>query len=281
MNRTELFDQVIRKRSFLCVGLDTDIKKIPAHLLKSEDPIFEFNRQIVDATAPYAIAFKPNIAFYESIGPNGWESLLKTVQHIRRAHPEIFLIADAKRGDIGNTSSLYAQTFFDDSQPGYNFDAITVNPYMGEDSVAPFLEYSGKWAIILALTSNPGSDDFQMILDREGNLKLYESVLRKSIKWGNEENMMYVVGATKAEMLTEIRKFIPDHFILVPGIGAQGGNLSEVVEYGMNGQVGLIVNSSRGIIYADSTERFAEVAASRAKEIQAEMEGHLSHHGLL
>jgi orotidine-5'-phosphate decarboxylase len=281
MTRKELFEQIIKKKSFLCVGLDSDINRLPVHLRKEEDPVFQFNRQIVDATAKYAVAYKPNIAFYESMGPDGWIALQRTVDYIRDNYPGLFLIADAKRGDIGNTSEMYARTFLKDKKPGMGFDAVTVNPYMGADSVTPFLGDKGKWAVILALTSNPGSEDFQMILDRDGNLMLYESVLRKSIKWGNEENLMFVVGATRAEMLSEIRKFIPDHFILVPGVGAQGGSLEEVVEHGINDQVGLIVNSSRGIIYADPTEQFAKTAALKASELQLEMEKYLILKGIL
>ena len=275
MTYEELFEQVKKKRSFLCVGLDSDIKKIPEHLMGAGDPVFEFNKAIVDATADVAIAYKPNIAFYESRGVEGWKTLERTVEYIKASHPEVFLIADAKRGDIGNTSEMYARAFLETMA----FDAITVAPYMGEDSVTPFLKYEGKWVILLALTSNKGAYDFQFF-EGEGG-KLYEKVLRKSQEWGNEQNMMYVVGATKAEMLGGIREIVPDHFLLVPGVGAQGGSLEEVAKYGMNDRCGLIVNSSRGIIFADRTERFAERAREEAMKLQRQMEALLTEKGIL
>ena len=265
MTREQLFENIKKKQSFLCVGLDTDIKKIPAHLLKEDDPLYAFNKAIVDATAPYCIAYKPNLAFYESQRLEGWIALEKTIKYLREKYPDQFIIADAKRGDIGNTSAMYARAFFEDM----NVDAVTVAPYMGEDSVTPFLSYEGKWVILLALTSNKGSQDFQL-LNTEGS-PLYEQVLCKSQTWANEEQMMYVVGATQGRAFEDIRKIAPKHFLLVPGIGAQGGSLEEVCKYGMNAQCGLIVNSSRAIIYADNTERFAEVAAAKAHEVQQQM----------
>ncbi len=275
MTRQELFEQILKKKSYLCVGLDTDIKKIPPHLLQTKDPIFEFNRRIIDATAPYAVAYKPNIAFYEAMGVKGWESLQKTMEYIPK---ECFTIADAKRGDIGNTSELYARTFFDKSSSGFDFDSVTVAPYMGRDSVQPFLTFEGKWVILLALTSNIGSNDFQHLqVEVDGSQKsLYEQVLAKSQEWGNSERMMYVVGATQADKLAEIRKIVPDHFLLVPGVGAQGGSLEEVSRFGMNKQCGLLVNSSRAIIYASNGEDFAEKAAQEARKVQEEMEKYLS-----
>lgn len=266
MTKQELFENIKKKQSFLCVGLDTDIKKIPAHLLQEEDPIFTFNKAIIDATAPYCIAYKPNLAFYESMGVKGWISFEKTIQYLNENYPDQFIIADAKRGDIGNTSAMYARTFFEEIK----LDAVTVAPYMGEDSVTPFLGYEGKWVILLALTSNKGSHDFQLMTD-ENNERLFEKVLRKSQEWGNDENMMYVVGATQGKMFEDIRKIVPNHFLLVPGVGAQGGSLEEVCKYGMNECCGLIVNSSRAIIYADNTENFAAVAAEKAIEVQQEM----------
>ncbi len=266
MNYTVLFEQIKKKKSFLCVGLDSDIAKIPQYLLKAEDPVYEFNKAIIDATAAYTIAYKPNIAFYESRGVEGWKSLEKTVEYIRTNYPEVFTIADAKRGDIGNTSQMYAKAFLET----LNFDSITVAPYMGEDSVTPFIKYEGKWVILLALTSNKGAFDFQFM--EENGEKLYERVLKVSQQWGNKDNMMYVVGATKAEMLGGIRKIVPDHFLLVPGVGAQGGSLEEVAEYGMNSHCGLIVNSSRGIIFADTTENFAVRAGEEAHKLQQDME---------
>ncbi len=267
MNRKELVNQIREKKSFLCVGLDTDLKKIPGHLLKEEDPIFAFNKAIIDATAPYCVAYKPNLAFYEAFGVKGMMAFEKTIKYLKENYPEQFIVADAKRGDIGNTSKMYARTFFGE----YDVDALTVAPYMGEDSVTPFLEgYEGKWVILLALTSNKGSFDFQLTEDKEGE-RLFEKVIRKSQEWGNDENMMYVVGATRGEMFKDIRKVAPNAFLLVPGVGAQGGSLEEVCKYGMTADCGLLVNSSRAIIYADQTEHFAEVAAQKAKEVQEQM----------
>lgn len=266
MNKQQLVENIRKKQSFLCVGLDTDLKKIPEHLLKEEDPVFAFNKAIVDATAPYCIAYKPNLAFYESLGVKGWIAFEKTVGYIKRTYPDQFIIADAKRGDIGNTSAMYARNFFDE----LDIDSVTVAPYMGEDSVTPFLTYKGKWVILLALTSNKGSHDFQLTEDKNGE-RLFEKVLSVSQNWGNDENMMYVVGATQGSMFTEIRKCAPRHFLLVPGIGAQGGSLAEVCKYGMNSECGLIVNSSRAIIYADRSEHFAQAAAEEARNVQTEM----------
>ena len=268
MNAQQLFEQIKKKRSFLCVGLDTDVKKLPVNMRKSAYMLFEFNKKIVDATAPYAVAYKPNLAFYEAEGVHGLRQLKETVDYIRSNYPDIFIIADAKRGDIGNTSQLYAEAFF----KAMGFDAITLSPYMGKDTVEPFFDYPDKWTILLALTSNPSANDFQLIENKANGLKLYEQVLETSKAWGTVDNTMYVVGATKAEMLTTVRKHVPDHFLLIPGVGAQGGSLAEVAKYGMNKQCGLLVNSSRAIIYADSSERFAEVAAAKAKEVQQEME---------
>ena len=267
MNRKELFEQIKKKQSFLCVGLDVDLKKVPEHLLKEEDPIFAFNKAIIDATAPYCVAYKPTLAFYEAFGVKGLMAFEKTVKYLKENYPEQFIIADAKRGDIGNTSKMYARTFFGE----YDVDALTVAPYMGEDSVTPFLDgYDNKWVILLALTSNKGSFDFQLTEDKEGE-RLFEKVIRKSQEWGNDENMMYVVGATRGEMFTDIRKAAPNAFLLVPGVGAQGGSLQDVCKYGIIKDCGLLVNSSRGIIYADNTENFAKVAGQKAKELQAEM----------
>ena len=278
MTRKELFENIKKKHSFLCVGLDTDLKKIPEHLLKEEDPIFAFNKAIIDATAPYCVAYKPNLAFYEAFGVKGMIAFEKTVKYLKENYPDQFIIADAKRGDIGNTSKMYAQTFFGE----YDVDALTVAPYMGEDSVTPFLESltpalskgegatKNHWVILLALTSNKGSFDFQLTEDKDGE-RLFEKVIRKSQEWGNDENMMFVVGATRGEMFKDIRKVAPKAFLLVPGIGAQGGSLEEVCKYGMIDDCGLIVNSSRAIIYADNTENFATVAADKAKEVQAQM----------
>lgn len=262
MNKEKLVTQIKNKKSFLCIGLDADITKIPKHLLKEEYPIFEFNKEIIDATKDLCVAYKPNIAFYESLGVKGWESLQKTIEYIPN---DIFTIADAKRGDIGNTSTMYAKAFFDT----LNFDSITVAPYMGSDSVIPFLQYKNKWVILLALTSNQGADDFQFFND--GNEQLFERVLEQSKKWGDEENLMYVVGATRPAMFKEIRKIVPNSFLLVPGVGAQGGSLSEVCKYGINKDVGLLVNSSRGIIYAGNDQNFAEAARKSAIIIQREM----------
>lgn len=266
MNRQQLIEQIFEKKTFLCVGLDTDINKIPVHLRNEEDPIFAFNRAIIDATAPYCVAYKPNLAFYECYGLKGMKAFEKTVNYLKKNYPKHFIIADAKRGDIGNTSTMYAKTFFEE----YDIDALTVAPYMGEDSVTPFLAYQDKWVILLALTSNKGSHDFQFMEDKEG-VRLFEKVLTKSLQWGNKENMMYVVGATQGEMFKDIRKWVPDHFLLVPGVGAQGGSLQDVCHYGMNKDCGLLVNSSRGIIYASQDKDFAEIAALKAKEMQQQM----------
>lgn len=275
MTREQLFEQIIRKQSFLCVGLDTDIRKIPQHLLSEEDPIFSFNKAIIDATAAYCVAYKPNLAFYESMGVRGWISFEKTIQYLNEYYPEQMIIADAKRGDIGNTSAMYARTFFEE----INVDAVTVAPYMGEDSVTPFLGYEGKWVILLALTSNKGSHDFQLTEDTNGE-KLFEKVLHKSQEWADAGQMMYVVGATQGKAFEDIRRIAPDHFLLVPGVGAQGGSLEEVCKYGMNSKCGLIVNSSRAIIYADSSEQYAQVAGEKAREVQQQMAAELAKAGL-
>ena len=277
MNNQELFENIKRKGSFLCVGLDTDLKKIPQFLLDTTDPMFEFNKEIIDATAPYTVAYKPNLAFYESEGLEGWRSLEKTVHYLRENYPDIFLIADAKRGDIGNTSLMYAKAFFEKM----DFDAVTVAPYMGEDSVKPFLGYQGKYVILLALTSNKGAADFQFNTDLKTGEKLFEKVLRVSKEWGNEGNMMYVVGATKAEELSGIRAVVPNHFLLVPGVGAQGGSLQEVAKYGLNNQCGLLVNLSRAIIYASNGEDFAVKAGESAKDTRNEMFDLLKSKGLI
>ncbi len=266
MNRQQLINEIFSKKTFLCVGLDTDINKIPEHLKKEEDPIFAFNKAIIDATAPYCVAYKPNLAFYECYGLKGMVAFEKTIKYLKENHPNHFIIADAKRGDIGNTSKMYAQTFFEE----YNLDSVTVAPYMGEDSVKPFLEYDGKWVILLALTSNKGSHDFQLTEDKQGE-RLFEKVLKKSQEWGTTENLMYVVGATQGKMFEDIRRIAPNHFLLVPGVGAQGGSLQEVCKYGMTKDCGLLVNSSRGIIYAGKDKDFAEMAAQKAKELQQEM----------
>jgi len=272
MTKQELITQIKKKKSFLCIGLDTDIKKIPTHLLEFEDPIFEFNKQIIDATEDLCVAYKPNIAFYESMGVSGWNSLQKTLDYIPT---NIFTIADAKRGDIGNTSSMYAKAFFENM----NFDSVTIAPYMGSDSVTPFLEFKDKWAIVLALTSNKGGLDFQKIVGKNGK-QLFEQVLETSIQWGSDENMMYVVGATRAEELLEIRAIIPNHFLLVPGVGAQGGSLKDVAKYGLNSDCGLLVNSSRGIIYAGNDVDFASKSKIEAQKLQQEMAVILSEAGL-
>jgi orotidine-5'-phosphate decarboxylase len=266
MKCEQLFLNIKNKKSFLCIGLDTDVQSIPAFLLKYKNPVFEFNKNIIDATARYAIAYKPNIAFYESNGTDGWKSLELTVSYIKKHYPDLLLIADAKIGDIESTSEMYAKTFFDNMA----FDAVTVSPFMGKDSVLPFLKYKNKWIIILALTSNKGAEDFQFLKTGQ-NERVFETIIQKSKEWGNINNIMYVVGATKASLLAVVRTIIPDHFILVPGIGTQGGNLKEVVKYGHNNNLGLIVNSSRAIIYADNTKLFAETAALKAKELQSEM----------
>ena len=270
MNRQQLINEIFTKKSFLCVGLDTDINKIPEHLKKEEDPIFAFNKAIIDATAPYCVAYKPNLAFYECYGLKGMIAFEKTIKYLKENHPNHFIIADAKRGDIGNTSKMYAQTFFEE----YNLDSVTVAPYMGEDSVKPFLEYDGKWVILLALTSNKGSHNFQLTEDKQGE-RLFEKVLKKSQEWGTTENLMYVVGATQGKMFEDIRRIAPNHFLLVPGVGAQGGSLQEVCKYGMTKDCGLLVNSSRGIIYASKDEDFAEIAGQKAKELQLEMASEL------
>lgn len=269
MTRQELIAQIKKKQSFLCVGLDTDLKKIPQHLLSEPDPVFAFNKAIIDATKPYAVAYKPNLAFYESMGIGGLQSLKKTMEYLHSLPEKVFTIADAKRGDIGNTSQQYAKAFL--SPDGdFNFDSMTIAPYMGEDSVVPFTTYEGKWVILLALTSNKGAFDFQFIKDQNGR-QLFETVLEISKKWGNPENMMYVVGATKADMLEDIRSIVPDSFLLVPGVGAQGGSLTEVCKYGLNNDCGLIVNSSRGIIYASNGTDFAQRAADEARKLQKQM----------
>jgi orotidine-5'-phosphate decarboxylase len=275
MNHNDLFENIRKKKSFLCVGLDSEIEKIPLTLRKEKDPVFEFNRRIIDATSQYSVAYKPNVAFYECYGADGWKSLEKTVNYIKDNYPDIFVIADAKRGDIGNTSKMYAKAFLENM----SFDAITVAPYMGEDSVTPFLSYEGKWIVLLALTSNKGADDFQY--HDEDGIRLFERVLTVSQKWGSLNNIMYVVGATRAEMLKEIRRIVPDHFLLVPGIGAQGGSLKEVVKYGMNNKCGLLVNSSRGIIFADNSNNFDKVAGEKAQEIQDDMEKYLYERNLI
>lgn len=275
MNKRQLIENIRAKHSFLCVGLDTDLKKIPQHLLNEDDPIFAFNKAIIDATAPYCVAYKPNLAFYECFGLKGWQAFEKTVEYIKENYPDQFIIADAKRGDIGNTSAMYARSFFEEM----NIDSLTVAPYMGEDSVTPFLQYDGKWVILLALTSNKGSHDFQLSEDKNGE-RLFEKVLRRSQEWANDEKMMYVVGATQGSLFEDIRKIAPKHFLLVPGVGAQGGSLEEVCKYGMTPECGLLVNSSRGIIYADSSEKYAEVAGQKAKELQQQMQKQLATIGL-
>ena len=276
MNKQQLFENIRKKQSFLCVGLDTDIKKIPVHLLSGENPIFAFNKAIIDATADFCVAYKPNMAFYESLGVDGIRAFEETVAYLRKNYPDQFIIADAKRGDIGNTSEMYARSFFDHIK----VDAVTVAPYMGEDSVKPFLLYPEAWVILLALTSNKGSHDFQLTEDKEGE-RLFEKVLRKSQEWASDEQMMYVVGATQGKMFVDIRKCVPNHFLLVPGVGAQGGSLKEVAMYGMNDQCGLLVNSSRAIIYADKTEHFADAARQAAQTVQQEMAGYLKERGII
>jgi orotidine-5'-phosphate decarboxylase len=275
MNHSQLFKNIVKKRSFLCVGLDSEIDKLPSCLKKKKDPVFEFNKCIIDATSKYTIAYKPNVAFYESNGSRGWNSLEATVRYIKENYPEIFVIADAKRGDIGNTSRMYARTFLENLP----CDAITVAPYMGEDSITPFLSIEGKWVVLLALTSNKGADDFQY--HNEDGIKLFERVLTVSQKWGTINNLMYVIGATRAEMLKDIRKIVPEHFLLVPGVGAQGGSLEEVAKFGMTNKCGLLVNSSRGIIFADNSENFARTAGEKAREMQLEMECYLSERKLV
>ena len=271
MNKQQIIDNIARKGSFLCVGLDTDLKKMPQHIIANSattaEAIFTFNKAIIDATAPYCVAYKPNLAFYECFGIEGWQAFEQTVQYIKQTYPDQFIIADAKRGDIGNTSAMYARTFFEGTQ----VDALTIAPYMGEDSVTPFLTYPGKWAVLLALTSNKGSHDFQLTADTDGE-RLFERVLRVSQQWGTDEQMMYVVGATQGKLFEDIRRIAPRHFLLVPGVGAQGGSLEEVCRYGMTPRCELLVNSSRGIIYADSTEDFAKVAGEKARELQEQMQ---------
>lgn len=276
MNRQQLIEQIKTKKSFLCVGLDTDLKKVPQHILNEEDPIFSFNKAIIDATAPYCVSYKPNLAFYEAFGVKGLISFEKTVKYLKENYPHHFIIADAKRGDIGNTSAMYARTFFEE----YDIDSLTVAPYMGEDSVTPFLGYEGHWVILVALTSNKGSLDFQMTTDEQGE-RLFEKVLKKSQQWGTKDNMMYVVGATQGRMFEDIRKLAPEHFLLVPGVGAQGGSLEEVCRYGMTSDCGLLVNSSRGIIYASTGSDFAEVAGQKAKELQEQMAVQLQSAGVI
>ena len=271
MNKQQIIDNIARKGSFLCVGLDTDLKKMPQHIIANSattaEAIFTFNKAIIDATAPYCVAYKPNLAFYECFGIEGWQAFEQTVQYIKANYPDQFIIADAKLGDIGNTSAMYARTFFEGTQ----VDALTIAPYMGEDSVTPFLTYPGKWAVLLALTSNKGSHDFQLTADTEGE-RLFERVLRVSQQWGTDEQMMYVVGATQGKLFEDIRRIAPRHFLLVPGVGAQGGSLEEVCRYGMTPRCELLVNSSRGIIYSDSTEDFAKVAGEKARELQEQMQ---------
>ncbi len=266
MTKQQLFEQIQKKQSFLCVGLDSDIEKIPEHLLDSDDPLYTFNKDIIDATASYCVAYKPNLAFYESTGVKGWLAFEKTVAYIRQRYPQHLIIADAKRGDIGNTSEMYARSFFNEMKVG----AVTVAPYMGEDSVKPFLIYPDRWVILLALTSNKGSSDFQMTTDEQGE-RLFEKVLRISREWASDEQLMYVVGATQGKLFEDVRKIVPDHFLLVPGVGAQGGSLEEVCRYGMNRQCGLLVNSSRGVIYASNDEDYAKAAGEEAHKLQLEM----------
>lgn len=280
MNREQLIQLIKRKRSYLCVGLDSDIEKIPSHLLQSDDPVFEFNKLIIKATIEYTVAYKPNLAFYEARGIAGLQSLLKTMQFLEQYKEECFTIADAKRGDIGNTSTQYANAFFNKQSSGFDFDAVTVAPYMGADSVSPFLQFDGKWAVILALTSNKGANDFQLITDKS-EVRLFEHVLNNSSQWGSPTNTMYVVGATRAEMLTEVRKLVPNHFLLVPGVGAQGGSLEEVAKYGLNEDCGLLVNASRSIIFASNQTDFTTKAALEAHTMQQQMEKTLIAHNII
>lgn len=280
MNRKQLIELIKRKRSYLCVGLDSDITKIPGHLLDSDDPVFEFNKQIIEATIDYTVAYKPNLAFYEARGIQGLNSLHKTMQFLEQFSNECFTIADAKRGDIGNTSTQYATAFFDKKASGLNFDAVTVAPYMGEDSVSPFLKFEDKWVVILALTSNKGASDFQLNTDIN-NKRLFEDVLKTSSQWGTPDNTMYVVGATRAEMLTEVRNIVPDHFLLVPGVGAQGGSLEEVAKYGLNDDCGILVNASRSIIFASNKPDFAQKATDEAAVMQKQMEATLKEKGII
>lgn len=275
MNKQQLIRQIRERRSFLCVGLDTDLKKMPACVLKGDNPIFTFNKAIIDATAPYCVAYKPNLAFYECFGLEGWKALEETIKYLNTEYPDHFVIADAKRGDIGNTSSMYARGMFEEM----DVDALTVAPYMGEDSVTPFLQYPDKWVVLLALTSNKGSHDFQLTEDSHGE-RLFEKVLRVSQQWADADRMMYVVGATQGRLFEDIRRVAPNNFLLVPGVGAQGGSLEEVCQYGMTSECGLLVNSSRGIIYASSEENYAEVAAQKAQELQQQMDILLTAKGL-
>jgi orotidine-5'-phosphate decarboxylase len=275
MNHIQLFGNIVKKHSFLCIGLDSELEKLPSFLLKEKDPVFEFNKRIVDATHINAVAYKLNVAFYETNGVRGWIALEATVKYIKDNYPELFVIADAKRGDIGNTSRMYAKTFLENMP----FDAVTVAPYMGEDSVAPFLSVKDKWAVLLALTSNKGADDFQY--HNEQGVNLFEKVLSVSQTWGTINNLMYVVGATRAEMLIQVRKLVPDHFLLVPGVGAQGGSLKDVATYGMNSKCGLLVNSSRAIIFADDSPGFHNIAGQKAEEVKSEMEYYLRQHNLI
>ena len=277
MSSQDLFEKIKSKRSFLCVGLDSEFGRIPEFLKNEQHPVFEFNKRIIDATAPYAVAYKPNTAFYEAYGVSGWVNLRMTVDYLRANYPEMFLIADAKRGDIGNTSKMYAKAFFDT----IGFDAVTVAPYMGEDSIKPFIGYKDKWAIILALTSNRGASTLQFTEDRHGGMMIFEKVLNYSKNWGTTDNIMYVVGATRADLMKDVRRLAPDHFLLVPGVGAQGGSLSEIAQAGMNEKCGLLVNSSRDIIFADSSENFAEVAAQKASDLQLEMANLLNEKGIV
>jgi len=276
MDYNQLVSQIKQKRSFLCIGLDTDVTKIPSFLLKEEDPVFEFNKRIIDATIQYTVAYKPNIAFYEAHGVSGWKSLEKTINYINLIYPETFIIADAKRGDIGNTSRMYARAFFET----LNCDAITIAPYMGSDSVLPFIEFKNRWVVLLALTSNESASDFQLSKVEDSGF-LFESVLEKSKQWGNKDNMMYVVGATQSDYLKKVRAIVPENFLLIPGVGAQGGSLQEVAENGMNSSCGLLVNSSRAIIYADSSSDFGKVAGIKAHEMQTEMAELLSVKGII
>ncbi|MBP8960240.1 MAG: orotidine-5'-phosphate decarboxylase [Bacteroidales bacterium] len=275
MTHSELFKNIRNKKSYLCVGLDSEYEKIPSSLISANDPVFEFNRKIIEATCEYTVAYKPNMAFYEARGAEGWTSLDKTVRYVKEYHPDIFVIADAKRCDIGNTARMYAKAFFENMP----FDAVTVSPYMGEDSITPFLDVPGKWAVILALTSNKGANDFQY--HNEDGIKLFERVISVSQKWGNNNNIMYVVGATKPEMLKNVRKLVPEFFLLIPGVGAQGGNIEEVSKYGMNNTCGLLVNSSRAIIFADNSENFDKAARAKAQEMQMEMEKQLRQKRLI
>lgn len=277
MNKKELFQLIKRKRSFLCIGLDSDLEKIPAHLLDNEDPVFEFNKQIIEATIEITVAYKPNLAFYESRGSEGIRSLEKTIAYLSKYQNEVFTIADAKRGDIGNTSTQYAKAFLET----YGFDAITVAPYMGKDSVTPFLAFENKWVILLALTSNEGAFDFQLIENKKNGKRLFEEVIETSKKWGTTDNLMYVVGATKAEMLADIRKIVPEHFLLVPGIGAQGGSLEDIAKSGLNSDCGLLVNSSRGIIFKSNDKDFANIAGEEARKLQSQMEQILKNKNII